>query len=287
MKLAELIARMDETFHPEYQENYDNSGFLLGDPERTVNGVLAALDLTEAVAEEAIEKGLNLIVTHHPVIFGGLKHITPETTTGRLVLRLVESGVAVYAAHTNLDNLKAGVNGILAAQLGLEDCHILRPVHFKTEQSRVFQQKNNSQHPTPNSQLSDEVGAGMIGTLPAPMSTAQFLAAVKEMLHLNTMRVGVGALDIRPTVQQVALCGGSGSFLIDDAVAAGADVFLTGDLKYHDFQKPERRLVLADIGHYESEQFSRGLLAGAVDALGDGSFKTFVTTACDRWEVWV
>lgn len=264
MKTAELIRRMNATFHPECQENYDNSGFLIGDPECTVTGVLTALDLTEAVAEEAVAKGVNLIVTHHPVIFGGLKHITPDTTAGRIVLRLVKSGVAVYAAHTNLDNLKVGVNGILAANLGLEECRILRP------------------------QAGDpDIGAGLIGTLPHPVPTAQFLAMVKELLHLPAMRVGVGALDIRAIVRQVAICGGAGSFLIGDAITARADVYLTGDLKYHDFQKAERQLVLADIGHYESEQPTRGLLAGAVDALGDGSFKTFVTTACDRWEVWV
>lgn len=255
---------MDQTFHPEYQEDYDNSGFLLGDPERTVTGVLTALDLTEAVAEEAVGKGLNLIVTHHPAIFGGLRRITPSTTTGRLVMRLVESGVAVYAAHTNLDNMRMGVNGILASHLGLESCHILR-----------------QQGSDPN------VGAGLIGTLPSPVPTPQFLASVKKILHLDTMRVGVGSLKIRPTVQRVAVCGGAGSFLIDEAVAAGADVFLTGDLKYHDFQKPECQLVLADIGHYESEQFSRELLAGTVETLGDGSFKTLVTTVCDRWEEWI
>lgn len=264
MKIAELIERMDATFHPEYQEHYDNSGFLLGDPQRTLTGVLTAVDLTEAVAEEAIEKELNLIVTHHPMIFGGLKRITPDTTVGRIVLRLVESGVAVYAAHTNLDNLKAGVNGILAAQLGLEDCRILRP-----------------QNGDP------DVGAGMIGIIPTPLPTAHFLASLKETLQLSTLRVGVGALDIRPSIQRVAICGGSGKFLIGDAIAAGADVYITGDLKYHDFQEAERRIVLVDIGHYESEQFSRGLLAGAVEALGDGSFKTVAATACDRWEVWV
>ena len=278
---------MDVTFHPELQEHYDNSGFLLGDPEHTVSGVLTALDLTEAVVEEAIDKGLNLIVTHHPFIFSGLKRITPDTTVGRIVMRLVENGVAVYAAHTNLDNLKAGVNGILAAQLGLEDCHILRPAHFKTDQSCVFHPENNSQLSILNSQFSDEVGAGMIASLPSPMPTAQFFATVKETLHLHTMRVGVGALEIRSQIQRVAICGGAGKFLIGDAIAAGADVYLTGDLKYHDFQEAERQIVLVDIGHYESEQFSRGLLAGAVDALGDGSFKTVVATACDRWEVWV
>ena len=263
MLISELVKKLDDTVHPEYQEDYDNAGFLLGDPSRSITGVLVALDLTERVVEEALSKDLNLIVTHHPFIFGGLKRITPDTTVGRLVLRLIEGGVAVYAAHTNLDNLKAGVNGIWAANLGLSDCAILRPL--------------------PNN---PDVGAGLIGTLPQPMPTAQFLASVKELLHLAAMRVNVDALTIRPSVRRVAICGGAGSFLITDAIRRQADVFLTADLKYHDFQKGEDRIVLADVGHYESEQLSRGLLAGAVEALGDESFPVCIATVCDRWEVW-
>lgn len=264
MFLSTLIQHLDATFHPEYQENYDNSGFLLGDPRREVTGVLVAVDLTEAVAAEAIERGFNLIVTHHPFIFNGLKRITPDSTAGRIVMKLVENKVAVYAAHTNLDNLKNGVNGILAAHLGLEHCSILRPQHADAE-----------------------VGAGMVGTLPYPVPTVQFLAQLKESLHLPAMRVVNGALEIRSAVQRVAVCGGAGKFLIGDAIAAGADVYITGDLKYHDFQEAEGKILLVDVGHYESEQLSRGLLAGTVDSMSDSSFKTRITTASDRWEEWL
>lgn len=264
MFLSTLIQHLDTTFHPEYQEDYDNSGFLLGDPRREVTGVLVAVDLTEAVATEAIERGFNLIVTHHPFIFSGLKRITPDSTAGRIVIQLVEHKVAVYAAHTNLDNLKNGVNGILAAHLGLEDCAILRPQHADAE-----------------------VGAGMVGILPYPVPTVQFLEQLKASLHLPAMRVVKGALEIRSSIQKVAVCGGAGKFLIGDAIAAGADIYITGDLKYHDFQEAEGRIVLVDVGHYESEQLSRTLLAGTVNTFSHGQFETAVATACDRWEEWL
>ena len=264
MVLEDLVHLFDDTFHPELQEDYDNAGFLLGDPQREVTGVLTALDLTEAVVDEALAKGLNLIVTHHPFIFSGLKRITPASTTGRLVLRLVECGVAVYAAHTNLDNLMAGVNGILAANLNLADCSILRPFKGRSD-----------------------VGSGMVGSLPLPIPTPSFLAEVKSLLHLQSLRVNADALSVRPSIQKVAICGGAGAFLIPDAIAAHADIFLTADLKYHDFQKSEKQIILADIGHYESEQFSKGLLAGAVDALLHGSLPVCISSVCDRWEVWL
>lgn len=271
MTLADIVKLLDQTFCPEFQEEYDNSGFLLGDPCRDLTGVLVALDLTDKVLEEAVSKNLNLIVTHHPFIFGGLKHITPDRTAGRLALRLAEQGIAAYAAHTNLDNLKAGVNGILAATLGLEHCEILRPLAAPA--------------------LAPSVGAGMVGDLPDFLPTPSFLAMVKEVLHLQTIRINIDALDVRPSIRRVAICGGAGAFLLEDAVNAKADIFLTGDLKYHDFQKTEQRIVLADIGHYESEQLARGLMAGAIDALvekyADQPIPVCITTVCDRWEGWL
>ncbi len=236
MLIADIIAYLDSQMHPEFQEDYDNAGFLLGDPARECTGALVALDLTEAVVEEAIEKHTNLIVTHHPFIFGGVKRITPANAVGRLIMTLVKNDLAVYAAHTNLDNLKDGVNGILGQVLGLTDCHILRPLA---------------------GQPSPEVGAGMVGTLPYPLPTSAFLEQVKMSLGLPLLRVSDIA---RPVVSRVAFCGGSGSFLIEEAVAQGADVYLTGDMKYHDFQRAEGRITLVDIGHFESEQFSKQLI---------------------------
>ena len=154
MNIATIIDHLDAELHLEYQEDYDNAGFLLGDPEMECRGVLVAVDVTDDVIEEARERGANLIVTHHPMIFGGVRHITPNDATGRFIIKLIKNDMAVYAAHTNLDNLKNGVNGILAQVLGLTDCQILRQMA---------------------GQPSPEVGAGMVGVLPYPMPTQAFL----------------------------------------------------------------------------------------------------------------
>ena len=248
MKTKEIIDYLDSTFHPEYQEDYDNSGFLVGDPSQECRGVLVALDLTDEVVDEAIARGVNLIVTHHPLIFGGMKRITPGNATGRLVMELIKNDIAAYAAHTNLDNMLTGVNGILADRLELTNRHILRPMARQPE----------------------EVGAGLTGFLPHPTDTADFLQQVKQRLGLPLLRTN----DIAsPTVHRVAICGGAGNFLIDDAVAAGADIYLTGDLKYHDFQRADHRITLVDIGHFESEQFSKELIYSVIS-------KKFSTFAC-------
>ncbi|MBQ6069149.1 MAG: Nif3-like dinuclear metal center hexameric protein [Bacteroidales bacterium] len=247
--IATLIDLLDAELHPEYQENYDNAGFLLGDPTEECRGVLVALDVTDDVIEEAIEKGANMIVTHHPMIFGNLKRITPANALGRYIFKLIKNNISVYAAHTNLDNLKHGVNGILAEILGLTDCHILRQLA---------------------GQPSPDVGAGMVGRLPYPMPTVAFLEQVKMSLGLPLLRTsGI----VNPVVDKVAVCGGAGNFLIDDAKAQHADIYLTGDLKYHDFQRAEGDIILADIGHFESEQFSKELIYSIIS-------KKFSNFAC-------
>ena len=249
MTISTIIDYLDAELHPEYQESYDNAGFLLGDPAQECRGALVALDVTDAVIEEALERGANLIVTHHPMIFGGIRRITPSDATGRHIIRLIKNDIAVYAAHTNLDNLKNGVNGILAQGLGLSDCQILRQLA---------------------GQPSPEVGAGMVGTLPYPMPTHAFLEQVKVSLSLPLLRVS----DIvTPSVSRIAICGGAGSFLIDDAIRHKADIYLTGDMKYHDFQRAEGRITLADIGHFESEQFSKQLIYSIIS-------KKFSNFAC-------
>lgn len=249
MTIKNITDYLDSEVHPEYQEKYDNAGFLLGDPAAECTGILVAVDLTEDVVDEAIEKRCNLIVTHHPMIFGGVKRITPNDTTGRLIMRLIKNDIAAYAAHTNLDNLVNGVNGILAYQLGLTDCQILRPM---------------------DGQSSAKVGAGMVGTLPYPMPAEAFLEQVKYALRLPVLRIGKINCQV---VSRVATCGGAGSFLIEDAVRQQADIYLTGDLKYHDFQQAEGRITLADIGHFESEQFTKELIYSIIS-------KKFSNFAC-------
>ncbi len=235
MKIDDIINYLDEKFHPEYQEDYDNAGFLVGCGAEECSGVLVALDLTAAVVAEARSLGCNLIVTHHPLIFGGLKRVTDRSEAGRIVIEMLRNGMATYAAHTNLDNLPDGVNGILAQKLGLTNCQILRA-------------------------SAENIGAGMIGDLPCETDAEGFLLTVKQRLGLPWVRMS----GERSTVRRVAICGGAGSFLIGDALRAGADAYLTADLKYHDFQRPEGRMLLADIGHYESEQFAKEIIYRAI-----------------------
>lgn len=249
MTISNLIEYLDAELHPEYQEQYDNAGFLLGDPQQECRGVLVALDLTDSVIDEALDLGANMIVTHHPMIFGGIRRITPQEAVGRHIIRLIKNEICVYAAHTNFDNLKEGVNGILSQVLGLTDCQILRPL---------------------SGQASSDIGSGMIGTLPYPLPTEAFLQQVKLSLNLPVLRTS----DIATAaVSRVAVCGGSGSFLIDDAIRQKADIYLTGDMKYHDFQRAEGRITLADIGHFESEQFCLQLFYSTIS-------KKFSNFAC-------
>ena len=232
MKIREVIAYLDSVFRPELQEDYDNSGFLLGRGDSEFRGALVALDLTEDVVDEALQAGdVNLIVTHHPFIFRGLKRLTDINETGRMVWKLIQNDIAIYAAHTNLDNLPWGVSGILAEKLGLHNCHILK---------------------------GEEVGAGIVGELEQKEPVDGFLKRVKALTGLPVVRASKH--DPKLTVKRVALCGGSGSDFIGDAMAAGADLYLTADLKYHDFQRTDGRMVLADIGHYESEQFAKRII---------------------------
>lgn len=239
MVTREVIDYLNSTFHPEYQEDYDNAGFLLGDAKSDYKGALVALDLTPAVVDEAVAMGASLIVTHHPFIFTGVKRLTDATETGRVAIKLIQSGISVYAAHTNLDNLPWGVNGILAEKLGLTNTRILKP--FACD---------------PN------LGAGMVGELPEGEECDVFLQRVKAAIGLPVVRCS--AHEGAKPVCRVAICGGSGAEFIGDALAARADIYLTADLKYHDFQRTDGHMVLADIGHYESEQFAKEIIFRAI-----------------------
>ena len=240
--VGDVAAWLDTKFHPEYQESYDNSGFLLGEHGAEYRGTLVSLDLTEAVVAEARSLGLNLIVTHHPFIFSGVKRLTDMSDTGRLVMSLIRSGIAVYAAHTNLDNLAWGVSGELAKRIGLKNCRTLKPIAADAEGA--------------------DIGSGTVGDLPQAVEADRFLQELKQLLGLPCIRTSDHRSDL--PIKRIALCGGAGSFLIADAIAEGADLYLTGDLKYHDFQKTDGHMVLADIGHYESEQFAKEIIFRAI-----------------------
>ena len=241
--INDVVAFLDATFRPELQEDYDNAGFLLGEASTPYHGSLVAIDLTPEVIDECIDLGLNLIVTHHPFIFGGLKRITDRSEAGRMTMALIKNNISVYAAHTNLDNLPWGVNGILAEKLGMKDCRILKPLSAL------------------HSPLSTDIGAGMVGELSDPMTAEAFLQKVKTILGIPFIRTSQSIIPHSSSlIKKVAICGGAGSFLIPDAIAAHADLYLTADLKYHDFQRGEDRIILADAGHYETEQFAKEII---------------------------
>ncbi len=302
-----------------YQESYDNAGLITGNSQSKITGVLLCLDSTEAVLDEAIKKKCNLVIAHHPIVFRGLKRFTGRNYVERVIIKAIKNDIAIYAAHTNLDNVHNGVNAKICEKLGLKDTRILSPkptlkklqtyapvqvveairasifnvdggtysqfenMSFTTlgvgtingqsgAQSKielVFDEANERQilqalhdaYPSedvPYDILKVEnkqanIGSGMIGTLPRAETEAAFLKKLK-----NTMKAGCvrhTAL-LKKSVKTVAVCGGSGGFLLPQAIRQGADIFVTADYKYHDFFDADGRIVIADIGHYESEQFT-------------------------------
>lgn len=244
--IRELTTYLDSIAPPAYQESYDNVGLLVGSPNTPVNGVLVCLDSTEAIIEEAVAKACNVVVAHHPIIFKGLKSLTGKSYVERTILKAVKNDVAIYAIHTNLDNMYyRGVNAKIAEVLGLVDTRLLAP------KATALQ--------TPDG--NPAVGSGMIGLLPQPMPEQAFLEFLKS--KMKTGCVKYTALRNKD-VKTVAVCGGSGSFLLNDAIAQHADVFVTADMKYHEFFDADGKIVIADIGHFESEQFTIHLLSDLI-----------------------
>lgn len=230
------------------QEKYDNSGLLIGSPDQEITGAIVCLDCTEAVLDEAIAKGCNLIIAHHPAIFYGVKRITGANPTERIIRKAIKHDLILYAAHTNLDNtLTHGVNERIARKIGLDIDSILRPLA-------------NSLDPT--------LGAGIVGYFSSPLTESQFLHLLKDLMKASVIRHT--ALTHKP-IQKVAVCGGSGSFLLEDARKAGVHALVTADLKYHNFFDAEDTLLVCDIGHYESEQYTINLLQELIS----GNFSTF------------
>lgn len=237
MKIAELIEFLETIAPTRYQEAYDNAGLIVGSSDQEIRGVLVCLDSTEAVLAEAVALGCNLIVAHHPIVFRGLKRFNGTQYVERVVMEAIRRDIAIYAIHTNLDNVYyQGVNSRIADRLGLLEQEILSP---------------KPDHPE------GMVGAGMIGWLPESMSEAAFLSYLKEKMQTSCIRHT--AMTGR-SVSKVALCGGSGSFLLGEVLQKSADVFITADVKYHDFFDADGRLMICDIGHYESEFYTIELL---------------------------
>ena len=224
MKVKDIISVIEGFAPLSVQEGWDNSGLCIGSPEDEVNGVLVALDCTPELVDEAIAAGADMIVTHHPLIFSGLKKISPQTQVGRAVIKAVKAGVSIYAAHTSADKVLAGVSGDMARKLGLEDVEIL--------------QKDG-----------EDVGLGVVGNLREPLSSEDVIRLVKERFGLKVAKV---SRPLEGKVSRVAMCGGSGGSLIGEARKSGAQLYISGDISYHNFFAEDGFMIM-DIGHYESE----------------------------------
>ncbi|MCX6181157.1 MAG: Nif3-like dinuclear metal center hexameric protein [Bacteroidetes bacterium] len=234
MIIATIIQVLEEWAPPQYQESYDNVGLLTGDKNAEVKGVLVCLDCTEEVIEEAIALGANMVIAHHPIIFSGLKKLTGANYIERTVIKAIKNDIAIYAIHTNLDNVLHGVNAKICALLEIQN-------------KRILQVKRGIA----------EVGSGMIGELNTPLNTKDFLQKIKIAFSAGSVRY---TSVLKDKVSRIAVCGGSGSFLLKDAIEQGADIFLSSDFKYHQFFDAENRIVIVDIGHYEAEKFTKELI---------------------------
>ena len=239
MKIKEVTEFLETVAPLEYQEKYDNAGLIVGNGEDEFKAALICLDSTQEVVDEAISLGCNLIIAHHPIIFQGIKKLTGKTYIGRAILKAIKNDIAIYAAHTNLDNaFENGVSTKIAQKLELDNLEVLDP-------KEAFLLKGK------------KVGTGVIATLEEPVSEMDFLVRIKEKLNLQCLKHT--RLRNKP-VQKVAICGGACSFLLKKARMAGADIFITADFKYHEYFDAENELIIADIGHYESEIFTIELI---------------------------
>ena len=226
------VVRTIRSFAPEgVQESWDNTGLCIGDENSEVTGILVGFDCTQALVDEAVAMGANLIVTHHPLIFGGIKRILPSDPVGLAVIKAIRAGISVYAAHTSADKVVGGVSWAIAERMGLKNVRILDP-------DRAVSAGEN------------EYGLGIIGDLPEPLTPEEALQTVKKAFGLSVIRSSQPEEGL--LISRVAACGGAGTSLIEKARSEGAQLYLCGDVSYHHFFTP-KGFMLMDIGHYESE----------------------------------
>ena len=235
MKIKEVLSALERFAPLPLQESWDNAGLQIGLTEAEVSGALLCLDVTEDVIDEARSKGCNLVVSHHPLLFRGLKQLSDATQVQRTVWKAVREGVAVVSMHTNLDNAPGGVNFRIAEHLGLQN------VQFFASKSVDGM----------------ECGSGVVGELPQPMAARDFVEHVKQRMQASSAMCN--ELLQRP-VKKVAICGGAGVFLLDEALRCGADAFITGEMHYHQYFGYGQQVQICVIGHYESEHFTAELL---------------------------
>ena len=337
MNVKSICELIEEVAPLALQESYDNAGLLVGDSQMEVRSALVCVDVTEVVIEEAIQKNCNLIISHHPLIFSALKRLTGQNEVQRCVQKAIKHDIAIYAAHTNLDNVLSGVSGKMAEKIGLKNIRILQPkqkallklicyvpkIHsfavreslfeagagqignydscsFNAEGIGTFKANENAQpfvgniaelHSEPETRIEvilpeylkfkvleallkshpyeepaydfisldndwNQVGAGIVGELEEAEDELAFLNRIKSIFNVSSIR---HTNFLAKKIKSVALCGGSGSSFLSNAIAAGADVYISGDFKYHEFFEAENRILIADIGHFESEQFTKDI----------------------------
>ncbi len=327
MTIKDVIRHLEHKAPPVYQEAYDNSGLIVGNAALDCSGALVCLDSTEAVIDEAIKLGYNLVIAHHPIVFKGLKRLTGKSYIERVLIKAIKHDIAIYAIHTNLDNVRKGVNKMICKKIGVvhrsvlkpkasimrelkllcpaEQVDVLRnalvkagagfspskqvldfnalgvthhaedgtamaqlemrmlyPISKEQQVLKALKKTHPSKHPHFTIQevlnTTHKIGSGMIGSLKEPMSALKFLKHLKKQMGAKCIRHT--ALLGKP-IKKVAVCGGSGGFLLRDAIAQGADIFITADYKYHEFFDADGRIIIADIGHYESEQYTIELIS--------------------------
>ena len=241
MKVKEVLSALEKFAPLPLQESWDNAGLQVGLTEAEVSGALLCLDVTERVVDEAVQKGCNLVVSHHPLLFRGLKTISDLTDVQRTVRKAIQQDVCVVSMHTNMDNAQGGVNFKIAQKLGLTGTAFMNP-------RRVGDV---------------ECGSGVMGTLPEPMAADDFVRLVKRTFDVECALCGEL---LRRPVSRVALCGGAGDFLLDEAVDCGADAFITGEMHYHQYFGYEQRIQICVIGHYQSEQITAELLRDIISS---------------------
>ncbi len=240
MILKEITDYLEQVAPLRFQESYDNAGLIVGDRDMEVSGVMVSLDATEAVIEDAIAQNCNVVVSHHPIVFKGIRKFNPHYYVDKAVIKAIKHDVALYAIHTNLDNvLQDGVNQKIGQRLGLSDIKPLK------------------QHPAGPMETAYELGSGAIGSVSPGMSGSEFISYVKKRMSLKVIK---HTKILENEITKVALCGGSGSFLLPQAISAGAQVFITADYKYHEFFDANGEIMIMDIGHYESEYYTIELL---------------------------
>ncbi|MBR0263667.1 MAG: Nif3-like dinuclear metal center hexameric protein [Prevotella sp.] len=243
MKIKEVLSALERFAPLPLQESWDNAGLQVGLTETEVSGALLCLDVNERIVDEAIMKGCNLIVSHHPLLFRGLKTISDLTDVQRTVMKVIENHLCVISMHTNMDNAKGGVNYRIAEKLGLSDVRF-----FASKQVDGI-----------------EAGSGVTGLLPEPIAADDFVLAVKKAFGVECAMCNEL---LRRPVRQVAICGGAGDFLLDEALKTGADAFITGEMHYHQYFGYEQKIQICVIGHYQSEQFTTEV------------FQTIIQEAC-------